>query len=138
MADSGEHEVVLPSTFDAMQEVESFVAELKDCASLNKDDFDRILLATNEAVNNAIIHGNQEDPEKRVSLTAELQDQQLHIRVGDEGAGFKLQDTPNPLKVENLLKESGRGVFLIKESADEVYYSGEDNQLVMTFNLNSS
>lgn len=135
MADSGNKELILPSTFEAMQRIEPFVDELKEELSLNGDNYNRIFLAISEAVNNAIVHGNSNNPEKDVRLSADMQGHELKIKVGDEGPGFNLEDIPDPLKEENLLKESGRGLFLIKQSADNVSYLKEENQLVMIFEL---
>jgi serine/threonine-protein kinase RsbW len=80
----------------------------------------RLLVSCTEAVNNAIIHGNKSDPNKSVTVRCIVEKQSLTIRVKDEGRGFdpgKLQD---PREKKNLMKESGRGVFLIRSLMDSI------------------
>ena len=88
-----------------------------------------------EAATNGIVHGNKLDPSKSVTLFAEASDSQLTITTTDEGEGFDPDAVANPLEEENLLKTSGRGVFLMKEFADEVEYRDDGRTLVLKFIL---
>ncbi|MGK7369852.1 MAG: ATP-binding protein, partial [Candidatus Halalkalibacterium sp. M3_1C_030] len=88
-----------------------------------------------EAVTNAIVHGNKENPEKQVKVRSELSDGELAITVKDEGAGFDPSKIPNPLKDENLLNIGGRGVYLIKEYADDLQFYENGTKLEMLFKL---
>ena len=79
--------------------------------------------AIREAVANAIEHGNQSDPTKRVEVDFGLEGDDIVITVTDEGLGFEPNNIPDPLEPENLLKPNGRGILLIREFMDRVEYS---------------
>jgi len=84
---------------------------------------DDIELALQEALLNAVIHGNKEDPFKRVYITVRCSpDGDVHIKISDEGAGFDLASVPDPTAGENLLRISGRGIFLMRTLMDEVSF----------------
>jgi serine/threonine-protein kinase RsbW len=89
-------------------------------ASLGFDDDDRhkISLAVREGVANALYYGNQERPEKLIQLVFEVDADRFVVRIVDQGHGFSLSDVPDPLAQENLLKTSGRGIFLMKAFMD--------------------
>ena len=79
-----------------------------------------ISVAIRESVINAIKHGNRHDSSKRVFVEFETDNQELTIRVRDQGAGFDPEEVANPLAPENLLKSSGRGIFLIRSFMDDM------------------
>lgn len=81
-------------------------------------------LAVSEATANAIIHGNKKDQDKKVSVAFSLDDDHLMIKIKDQGGGFKPAEVPNPLSEENRMKRTGRGIYLIKASMDEVDFEG--------------
>lgn len=128
-------EIVLESSFDEVEHLEDYVNELQDWADFNDEDYARIMLTLSEAVTNAIVHGNKENPEKQVKVRSELSDGELAITVKDEGAGFDPSKIPNPLKDENLLNIGGRGVYLIKEYADDLQFYENGTKLEMLFKL---
>ncbi|MEK9139040.1 MAG: ATP-binding protein, partial [Bacteroidota bacterium] len=78
--------------------------------------------ASTEAVNNAIMHGNKSDQTKKVHVRCELLPGWLVVFVSDEGAGFKVDKIRNPLKKQNLLRENGRGIFLMRTLMDKVEF----------------
>jgi serine/threonine-protein kinase RsbW len=84
-------------------------------------------VALREALANAIKHGNQQDPAKRVYLSLGGAPNTLEIVVGDEGAGFEPTTVADPLAPENQMKTSGRGIFYMKTFMDEVTYSRGEN-----------
>lgn len=135
MAEPGTKELTLPSTFEAIEQLESFVKELQQWAQFNDDNFGRIMLTLSEAVTNAVVHGNKENPEKKVFIKAILKDRTLQISVKDQGEGFDPGDLSDPLKEENLLKEGGRGVYLIKQYADDMQFFENGTKIIMTFRL---
>lgn len=102
--------------------VEKFLAKVNRRAHLDDGTMYRLLVATTEAVNNAIIHGNKLDPKKTVRVTCQLIDRMLTLTVQDRGKGFDPSSLANPLEEQNLLKESGRGIFLIRSLIDEVSF----------------
>ena len=75
-----------------------------------------------EAVINAILHGNKKDPAKQVHVDFELNDEALRIKIADEGAGLDPDTVPDPLAPENILRSSGRGIFLMRAIMDEVHF----------------
>jgi DNA-binding response OmpR family regulator len=81
-----------------------------------------VYLTLNEALANAVRHGNKNDPEKQVRVEAELTADEVSILITDEGEGFDPGELPDPTAVENLLKTSGRGIFLMRCYMDEVEY----------------
>lgn len=102
-----------------------------------KVNFMNILIAFTEAVNNAINHGNKKDPQKFVNITLEKTPKFLLIQVQDEGNGFVEERLPDPTLPENLLKQSGRGVFLIRKLSDSVEINSDikGTLIKMRFNL---
>lgn len=128
-------ELTLSSSFEEIQSVESFAKELQQWAQFSDDNLGRIMLTLSEAVTNAIVHGNKEDPQKKVFVSAEYDARMLKIEVEDEGEGFNPDKLPNPLKKENLLDQGGRGVYLIKQYSDKVEYSNGGRKVTMHFQL---
>jgi serine/threonine-protein kinase RsbW len=82
----------------------------------------KMMVSVTEAVNNAIIHGNKCDQKKKVHVRCELLPGWLVVFVDDEGKGFQPEKVRNPLRKQNLMKESGRGVFLMKTLMDKVEF----------------
>lgn len=128
-------ELSLPSKLENLDKVEQFSMELKRWAKLSDERFNDVMLILTEAVTNAIIHGNKQDPAKFVTITTKLDDQNLTFIIRDEGSGFDPDKVPNPLKEENLLKTGGRGIYLINQYADYVHYSEKGNQVTIIFEL---
>ncbi len=89
-------------------------------AGFDEEERERISMAVREATVNAVLHGNSYDPAKRVVIAFETTPQSLTITIRDEGKGLLDGDIPDPLAPENLLKQSGRGIFLIRAFMDEV------------------
>lgn len=84
-----------------------------------------------EALRNAMVHGNKNDPAKKVTVETEVRDDRVTISVEDEGEGFDPGTVANPTLDENLLKEGGRGVYLITHLMDEVSYENGGRKVVM-------
>ena len=105
--------------------IEGFLTHLNKTARLDDGTFYRLFVSCTEAVNNAILHGNKSDPRKKVCVTCSVNRESVSLRVKDEGKGFDPGKVPNPLDDQNLLKESGRGIFLIRSMMDEVRFHNE-------------
>ena len=103
--------------------VEEFVNYFSKDLGLSEEQLSVLLLAVTEATTNAIIHANKCDPTKLVKIHAQLEDSKLLIKIKDEGKGFDPTSLPDPTEPENLLKDSGRGVFLMNVYMDEVKYN---------------
>lgn len=115
--------------------VEEFVNYFAKDLGLSNDQLSALLLAVTEATTNAIVHANKCDVSKLVSVDAHIEDSKLIVKVKDEGKGFDPSSIPDPTKPENLLKDSGRGVYLMKVYMDEVRYnitpSGTETILIL-------
>lgn len=102
--------------------VEKFLLKVNRHARLDDGTFYRLLVASTEAVSNGILHGNKCNPKKKVCVKCEVRKDSFVVKVQDEGAGFDPNSIPNPLDEENLLKTSGRGIFLMRSLMDKVLY----------------
>jgi len=122
---------ILNTDFDDLAEVEPLIEELATITPLDEDKKSGLLLCASEAVTNAMLHGNKMNPDKKVTITANADDNEITFTVLDEGDGFNPDDIPNPLAEENLLKPSGRGVFLMNTYCDEVIYQKNGTQLTL-------
>ena len=101
--------------------------------------FDEIEVALAEALSNAIVHGNREDPAKRVRVSAACADnEQLLIAVTDEGEGFDCKNLPDPTIAENVFSVHGRGIFLIRHLMDEAEHRLGGRQIVMRKRVRSA
>ncbi len=117
------YELILESDLSEVRRVESFVKTICKKHRFEKNFVHDVMLLITEATNNAIMHGNKFDKAKHARLLCTIEDGYLNIEVSDEGSGFNPNTLPNPLDPENLLKSSGRGVFLIKNFAEQVNYA---------------
>lgn len=106
-----------------IRKVEPFLNQINEAANLDDGSFYRLLVAGTEAVNNAILHGNRGDVRKTVHVVCVLSKDSLVFRVRDEGRGFKPEEVPDPLDEKNLLKTSGRGIFLMRSLMDKVNFA---------------
>ena len=84
-------------------------------------------------MHNAIVHGNKNDRSKKVFVRAIFKDDQLEFLIEDEGNGFDSGRVVDPTLPENLKKESGRGIFLIRKLADEVTFSNGGRKIQIKF-----
>lgn len=112
-------ERTLESTLESVDKAEELTTEVCTKAGFNEEEQQRVGMAVHESVINAVRHGNKGDPSKRVWIQFHVRPDRLEIRVRDQGTGFDLASVPNPLEAANLLKVSGRGIFLIRAFVDE-------------------
>jgi serine/threonine-protein kinase RsbW len=110
----------LDSTLDSVNKAEQTAEDLAAKMPFDDEDCHRIAMAVREAAVNAVLHGNAYDPKKKMTVSFENTGDSLVIKIADQGRGLKDEDIPNPLSEENLLKQSGRGIFLIRSFMDEV------------------
>jgi len=113
-------EVVLETLIESIALAEDMGVRMAAAAGFGEDDQYKVGLAVHEGVMNAFQYGNQERRERKIHLTFELHEEKLVIHVVDQGAGFRLEDVPDPRNDENVLCDSGRGVLLMKAFMDEV------------------
>jgi len=124
-------EFELPSDLALMNGVLEYLQERVAKLGLIKPDRSNLFVALDEAFVNAVKHGNKNDPNKLVRITAELTPQEASFTVEDEGEGFDVKQIPDPCDPANLFRTSGRGVLLIYNIMDEVEYNAQGNRVKM-------
>jgi serine/threonine-protein kinase RsbW len=112
----------LDSSLESVNRLEQTAEETAKKLGMDEDEAFRIAMAVREAAVNAVLHGNSYDPEKRVTASFEANGDALVIRIADQGKGLDPDTLPDPLAPENLLRGSGRGIFLIRSFMDEVHF----------------
>ncbi len=112
-------ELLISTDNNTLVKAEEFLNDFRSEYLIELDNsFMNILIAFTEAINNAIYHGNRKDSTKNVLIRLEKNSKEFIIYVRDEGNGFLESEVPDPTLPENLLKQSGRGVFLIRKLTD--------------------
>jgi serine/threonine-protein kinase RsbW len=109
--------------------IERLIDELCDRYNIQEEHYGNILIALTEAVNNAIYHGNKQDPSKNVVVNYEASEDRFFFRIEDDGPGFDYENVPDPTAPENLEKPNGRGVFLMRHLSDGINFL-EDGRIV--------
>lgn len=125
----------LPSEPSSIAMLEVFVEKLVHKYQLRPDLYGNILVSLTEAVNNAIIHGNDMDRTKLVRVQMNKNGNNITFKVSDEGGGFNLEDVPDPTRPENLQSCGGRGVFLMRELCDDIEFHNNGSTVEMQFCL---
>ena len=118
--------VKITSRREFLDPIHSLSEHLIEEVGFSSDDTYWLVTAVREAVTNAVIHGNEEQPGKHVEISFELQADRIRITVTDQGAGFDPDQLPDPVSTEHLMDASGRGVFLMEQLMDEVTYTFSD------------
>ncbi len=118
-----------------VSKVEPFVEKLVSRYKLGPDKQCNILISLTEAVTNAIIHGNCEQENKTVHVRTKRGKDCIALRVSDEGGGFDFNSVPDPTKPENICKCGGRGVFLMRQLADNINFYNNGSTVEMLFKL---
>lgn len=117
--------LIIKSDKTELLKAESFLLNFFRKNNLSEDNFNRVFLCLSEAVINSIKHGNQNDKQKRVSIHAKCHDDSVSIRICDEGDGFDFSNVEDPTNTDNLKKESGRGIHIIKSLSKEIKFKEE-------------
>jgi serine/threonine-protein kinase RsbW len=107
---------------ESVSEVEAAADKMAEKAGLDEDDRFRLAMAVREAAVNAVLHGNEYDPSKQISVSLENTGKSLVISIADQGKGLDPESLPDPLAPENILRGTGRGIFLIRSFMDEVHF----------------
>jgi len=123
----------LPSTLDSITVLENLIEEIADKFKVSEDSFANMMTCLNEAANNAIVHGNKLDPDKKVIVNADVDTKRAIWTITDEGEGFDYNHLPDPTAEENLEKPTGRGVFILKHLADQCIFNSNGNEVELHF-----
>ncbi len=111
--------LILKSKRSEISKFEKLLEEVNQKFNLAIEKFINLQIACSEALINAIVHGNKENENKKVYTNIQYTEIILSVRIKDEGNGFDINTLPDPTSKENILKESGRGIFIIKSLVDE-------------------
>ncbi len=114
--------IKIPSTQDYLPNVDEFVEEILFGYNIDKSIVADIAISVTEMVINCIVHGNQSDIDKNVSVNVAKNDKGVTITISDEGTGFNPDNVENPIEDKNLLREVGRGIFITKSLMDSVVF----------------
>ncbi|HLK50551.1 MAG TPA: ATP-binding protein [Bryobacteraceae bacterium] len=109
----------LDSTLESVDYAEEITMGLAKRAGFNEDDLSKIGMAVRESMVNAVVHGNRYNANKKVRFSVSKDAESLTVRIVDEGEGFDVESVPDPLAPENLFRNSGRGIFLIRSFMDD-------------------
>ncbi len=123
----------LPSEPSSIAMLEVFVEKLVHKYQLRPDLYGNILVSLTEAVNNAIIHGNDGDRNKLVRVQMNKDGNNITFKVSDEGRGFDMSHVPDPTRPENIHNCGGRGVFLMRELCDDIEFHNNGSTVEMQF-----
>ncbi len=131
------YQKIVKSNTSLIPEVTDFVFDILNSVSLDEEMLSNLSLAISEALSNAMVHGNKLDPNKNVVITVDIFDTKVELSIKDSGQGFKPEEVPDPTKPENILRDSGRGIFIMQSFVDDLYYnfSEEGTELKLVFSI---
>ena len=127
--------VKIPSIKENVSVVESFIENVGEKIRIKETIYGNVLVSVTEAVNNAIVHGNKEDKNKKVRLALKQNKKSVRFIVEDEGMGFDHNTLPDPTNPKNIEKVKGRGIFLIKSLSDKTTFKQGGRVVEMLFKL---
>jgi len=122
--------IQLPSKIESITIVENFIDQLSTKYGFSDEIYANVLTCLSEAVINGIVHGNRQNPDKKVYINLEvIENKRLIFTISDEGDGFNFNNLPDPTAPENIENLTGRGVFIIKKLADQCIFNSKGNEL---------
>ncbi|HUW07166.1 MAG TPA: ATP-binding protein [Williamwhitmania sp.] len=130
-----EKRLIISSRLENICMVERLIDEISDALQLSSELYGKVLIATVEAVNNGIVHGNKLKSEKKVEIAVFSDGHILKIAIKDQGPGFDFHNVPDPTTPENIENIHGRGVFLMQHLSDSVSFEQEGSTVELKFNL---
>jgi len=129
---------VIPSTVEALDEVIDTLLVLAREMKCSAQELDEVELAMREALANAVIHGNRQDPKKKVAIRCYCQpDRGMLLVIDDEGSGYDPAQVPNPTQAQCLMETHGRGLFLMRRLMDRVRISRKGTRVTLVKRLKS-
>ena len=125
----------LPSKPESITLLENLIEQIADKHNVSEDTFANMMTCLNEIAINAIVHGNKLDESKKVIVNAEVDPKRVIWTITDEGPGFDYEHLPDPTAVENLENLTGRGVFIVKQLADQCVFNSTGNEVELHFKI---
>ncbi len=114
------YRMVIESDLNNIHKIEKVTAKIAKYMHFSEEEQDSLAISVTEIVGNAIVHGNKRDKSKKVTVDFGYKNDTITVSIQDEGKGFRESEIANPLEPENLLKESGRGIFIVRALMDQV------------------
>ena len=127
--------IKIPSKIENLRKVEKIIDDISGEFKIGEDVYGNILIASLEATNNAIMHGNGLDESKEVTIEIKMKGKTLSIKVDDEGKGFDYEHIPDPTAPENIENVNGRGIFLMEKLSDNISFSRNGATVELEFNM---
>ena len=127
--------IVIDSDVKNISLVEKLIDEISNQYNLHSDVYGKLLLAVVEGVNNAIVHGNKLNLDKKVQIEYCITKEAVEFIICDEGKGFDYTAIPDPTLPENIEKTHGRGIFLMNHLADEIEFEENGSKVKLVFDL---
>jgi serine/threonine-protein kinase RsbW len=112
-------ERLLESTLESVDNAEELAVKMAEKAGVDEDDLMKIGMAVRESMVNAVVHGNRYNANKKVRFSIATEAERFTIQISDQGEGFDFEAVPDPLAPENLMRTSGRGIFLMRSFMDD-------------------
>ena len=112
--------ILIPSSQEYLADIDSFLEGILRGYGVAEEMIADIAMSVTEIVNNSIIHGNRADLEKEVSVSIGRRNSEVEIVIGDEGNGFDPSTVESPIDENNLMREVGRGIFIVRSLMDSV------------------
>jgi len=125
----------LPSKPESITLLEALIEKIADKHQVSEDTFANMMTCLNEIAINAIVHGNKLDESKKVIVNAEVDPKRVIWTVTDEGPGFDYDHLPDPTAMENIENLTGRGVFIVKQLADQCVFNSKGNEVELHFKI---
>jgi serine/threonine-protein kinase RsbW len=125
-------DLTLPSDLGEARLVQMRIEEALVANTYTESEVFAIKLAVEEALVNAIKHGNQLNPDKNVNVSFQVTCERFDIKIADEGPGFNPEDVPDPTDPDNIERTCGRGLLLIRGFMTDVQYHGRGNVVTMS------
>ena len=127
---------IIPSSRKNLQLLEVLINKANSVINLSSEQFQKFMIAATELFVNAVVHGNKEDESKNVYAEVFVDENSITLIMKDEGNGFDVNSLPDPTVPENILKDSGRGVFIVKSLVDEFDYRKKENATEVMIRVN--
>ena len=127
--------IIIASRVENLREVEKLVDEVYTACNMSSEVYGNVLIATMEAANNAILHGNKLDEKKDVRILFKWNTAELNLVVTDQGPGFNYKNVPDPTAPGNIEKVNGRGIFLMEKLSDDISFRENGSKVSLTFKL---